>query len=293
MRLAYISFSSLSSFQPDGNVDSSLGMPLADWVEQHIVDPLTGRLHTLLRETAHELASSPPQPPHPTNANSSSKPTTIRDQISLSLYKYPTAAAHLSSLRQLLTHQIDMGALIRAPAELFGSEEVWAGREWKRRRMEESRHENAGEDASAGQDGCKREENIGVGLKENLEKEEYGMAYEGPDLLQHVLDYSAGVITDLDRRLRVGPSVNNAGAPPKRKLEDDEENKGDVDPDSDEPGSGSIKGEGKENTDEDPTFQNLRLNLLALAKRAPLDRIARLPADLVPEHIRLYVPTLG
>ena len=27
-------------------------------------------------------------------------------------------------------------------------------------------------------------------------------------------------------------------------------------------------------------------------KRAPLDTIARLPVDLVPEHIRQYVPTL-
>lgn len=36
---------------------------------------------------------------------------------------------------------------------------------------------------------------------------------------------------------------------------------------------------------EDPVLRNLRLNLLALAKRAPLDTLALLPRDLIPEHI--------
>ncbi|KAJ7754107.1 hypothetical protein B0H16DRAFT_1543695 [Mycena metata] len=43
---------------------------------------------------------------------------------------------------------------------------------------------------------------------------------------------------------------------------------------------------------ESAVLRNLRLNLLALVKRAPLDTIARLPVDLVPEHIRQFVPTL-
>jgi bromodomain-containing protein 7/9 len=43
---------------------------------------------------------------------------------------------------------------------------------------------------------------------------------------------------------------------------------------------------------ESAVMRNLRLNLLALVKRAPLDTIARLPLDLVPEHIRPFVPTL-
>ncbi|KAJ7908859.1 hypothetical protein B0H13DRAFT_2495307 [Mycena leptocephala] len=47
-----------------------------------------------------------------------------------------------------------------------------------------------------------------------------------------------------------------------------------------------------ESTGESAVVRNLRLNLLALVKRAPLDTIARLPVDLVPEHIRQYVPTL-
>ena len=37
----------------------------------------------------------------------------------------------------------------------------------------------------------------------------------------------------------------------------------------------------------------LRMNLIALAKRAPLDQIARLPPELVPPHLRHVVPTIG
>ncbi|KAJ8077212.1 hypothetical protein PM082_001640 [Marasmius tenuissimus] len=44
---------------------------------------------------------------------------------------------------------------------------------------------------------------------------------------------------------------------------------------------------------EDPSMRHLRLNLLALAKRAPLDTIARLPRELVPEQVRQYIPTFS
>jgi bromodomain-containing protein 7 len=37
----------------------------------------------------------------------------------------------------------------------------------------------------------------------------------------------------------------------------------------------------------------LRMNLIALAKRAPLDQIARMPCELVPPHLRHVVPTIG
>lgn len=39
-------------------------------------------------------------------------------------------------------------------------------------------------------------------------------------------------------------------------------------------------------TDEDPLMKQLRLNLLALVKRAPLDQIAKLPQDLLHERSR-------
>ncbi|KAF7329360.1 Bromodomain-containing 7 [Mycena kentingensis (nom. inval.)] len=43
---------------------------------------------------------------------------------------------------------------------------------------------------------------------------------------------------------------------------------------------------------ESKTLRDLRLNLLALVRRAPADTIAVLPAELVPENLRQFVPTL-
>lgn len=37
----------------------------------------------------------------------------------------------------------------------------------------------------------------------------------------------------------------------------------------------------------------LRMNLIALAKRAPLDQIAKIPQELVPPHLRDLIPTIG
>ena len=60
----------------------------------------------------------------------------------------------------------------------------------------------------------------------------------------------------------------------------------------DDKGSGDRDGDEGGEGEEDAVLRDLRLNLLALAKRAPLDKIARLPADLVPEPIRHIVPTI-
>ncbi|KAK7472651.1 hypothetical protein VKT23_000764 [Stygiomarasmius scandens] len=53
----------------------------------------------------------------------------------------------------------------------------------------------------------------------------------------------------------------------------------------------SVKVEDSE-ASEDPVMRKIRLNLLALSKRAPIDTIAEVPKDLVPEHIRQYIPTV-
>ncbi|KAI0300709.1 hypothetical protein B0F90DRAFT_1722600 [Multifurca ochricompacta] len=39
--------------------------------------------------------------------------------------------------------------------------------------------------------------------------------------------------------------------------------------------------------------KELRMNLIALAKRAPLDQIAKIPPELVPSHLRHVVPIVG
>jgi len=58
-------------------------------------------------------------------------------------------------------------------------------------------------------------------------------------------------------------------------------------------GTWELKLQSENGDEENPRLRDLRLNLLALAKRAPLDKIQRLPAELVPEHIRHYVPIVA
>jgi bromodomain-containing protein 7 len=174
-----------------------------------------------------------------------------------------------------------MGSLIREPAELFESENVWAGKEWKRRRIEKLKAECPDLNMHDVKD---EQENVKDG-QENVNDDDE-MVYEGTDMLMHVLDYSAGLIKDLDQRLRSGSRVNLNGGPSLKRSA--EEAGGDIPSDE-----GKINSANEQYPDEDSVLRDLRLNLLALAKRAPLDKIARLPAELVPEHIRHYVPTLG
>lgn len=56
-------------------------------------------------------------------------------------------------------------------------------------------------------------------------------------------------------------------------------------------GTNAAASENENLNDEDPAMKKLRLNLLALAKRAPLDQIMKLPPELVPAHLRHIVPT--
>ena len=246
-------------------------MPLAKWVEANIVDPLTQGRHSLIRETALELArlpvdavssskstvsSGPGQSPplHLSNLPADPRAGTIHTQILASLHFFPPLLLALSSLAHIKMQKIDMGSLIKTPNELFVSEEEWFGKGIKERKAKGAAEEEkmsvdepATTAAVVGVDNLKA-----VKEEEDTRATEYEV--EGPEELSEVLDYVAGVIVELDKRTR----VNGNGV--------------------------------KES--EDALTRNLRLNLLALAKRAPLDTIARLPMDLVPEHIRHFVPTL-
>lgn len=101
---------------------------------------------------------------------------------------------------------------------------------------------------------------------EQSEKEWAGkdLTANGPAEMNTVLDYVAGIISRL-RAERAGSVKVEADA------------------------DAGVDGE----TGESAVVRDLRLNLLALVKRAPVDTIARLPADLVPEDLRHIVPTLG
>jgi len=118
---------------------------------------------------------------------------------------------------------------------------------------------------------------------------------EGPEELSEVLDYVANVILKLDQKIRAGELDGTVKpiATADMQLDDLPAFKSETE-DAPNGKSASPPSSTQAMTPtEDPTIRNLRLNLLALAKRAPLDTIARLPKDLVPEHIRHFVPTLG
>ncbi|KAG2037149.1 hypothetical protein BDR03DRAFT_920496 [Suillus americanus] len=86
---------------------------------------------------------------------------------------------------------------------------------------------------------------------------------EGPAVLEQALEYAVQALEELDRKVQQNDGV---------KVEDDAMD--------------------EDRAEEDPVAKKLRLTLLALAKRAPLDKIAPLPAALVPAHIRKIVPTI-
>ncbi|EAU83578.1 hypothetical protein CC1G_07951 [Coprinopsis cinerea okayama7 len=442
--------------------ERTLGMPLAKWVEKNIVDPLTEGRHALLREAASILytrltkeesgkpASTIPSPlsPHPLIHRA------VADQVSKSLDLYPVANAALAALLSINLHKIDMGALIKAPNELFESEEEWYGKELKERRKAKGEQAQAvgqtasggsatgtttGTGATTGTDvvmGGTTQNGAGVngtsaepeddameveeapqtwaGVDANVtaqaqaqaraQAQGHGQTYtpptasstpgayptsaypatinpgaypasaiptatpysaaatvtpystaaatypttaaatttaipntvttkpvpeteyepEGPEELKEVLDYAAAVILDLNRR-KFGPrsgsvGVSRQGSREMSEVPSVEKEAGEGGANGDGAVDGITNGSGGEGapttttTDgsttaatgngtseapstadgvEDPVLRNLRLNLLALAKRAPLDTIARLPKELVPEHIRQYVPTLG
>jgi bromodomain-containing protein 7/9 len=234
-------------------------MSLAQWVEREIVWHLTDGRHALLQQTAEQLSSLlSSKGKEPTSNPSPSR--SVAEQVYLSLYLYPAAMVALSALLQIKSHKIDMGALIKAPEELFQSEEEWAGKKFREKRKQETpvKSESLSDPMNVETSMDPTDQNANSRTNDAESHEE----------LQEVLDYVADVIVRYDQALRKGiSSTVTQGEPATTKAE--------------EPGG------------EDHTLRNIRLNLLALAKRAPLDTIARLPKDLVPEHIRRFVPTLG
>ena len=177
----------------------------------------------------------------------------ILAQVLRSLHTYPAALVALSSLLHIRLQKIDMASLIRTPEELFLSEEAWAGKRIKERKQAAIKENSAAQDPNAMEIDGKATTSSTYEL-------------EGPEELGEVLEYVAQVMCTLDAKRREGCDGTQVEL---------------------------IKSEDAISSAEDPMIRNLRLNLLALAKRAPLDTIARLPKDLVPEHIRHFIPTLG
>lgn len=257
--------------------DGGLGMPLAKWVEHNVIDALTEGHHDLIRETALLLRDRANI--GDTLTNSTHK--MIAKQINVSLDIYPKAMIALSALLQIQLHKIDMGALIKTPEELFLSEAEWVGKDIKERRAKAGILHPDAQDAME----VEEPERTWVGLDASMANgqpdgasDDYEL--EGPEELNEVLDYVAGVILELNQRLVKADiksrKVKSSAAVKKESVD-----------------TLNCDTESKQDATEDPVLRNLRLNLLALAKRAPLDTIACLPKDLVPEHIRQFVPTLA
>ncbi|KAI0354547.1 hypothetical protein OH77DRAFT_1426157 [Trametes cingulata] len=301
-----------------------LGLPVAKWVEENIVNPLTDGRHALLCEVARILNSLPPTPP-PEPSSSMSIPTPsisassdpIRHQIELSLRTYPAAARALQTLQAISRSQIDLPALIRAPDELFRAEDVWAGREYRekrRREMDEALARDPEKNAAAYLQWAIEEHREAEAGKASTASAVPGagtpgassMAAEDAGMLTYVLEYAANEIAKLAR----GESKSDERPPAENDtipdgdvvMKTEDEDTAPAVPADEEPpavpstvasngvgkSSGPDEGDGSE---EDPVLKKLRLNLLALAKRAPLDQIMKLPPELVPAHLRHIVPT--
>ncbi|GJE90646.1 bromodomain-containing protein [Phanerochaete sordida] len=233
----------------------ALGMPLARYVEESVIDPLTGGRHRLIRQASRVL--------HDPHARIDE---TTAAAVERALHTLPQLARHLVELRKIHMHPLDMAALIQDANELFKADDEWAGkayiearrkeREEELKRAEAERERELGESA----EGTNAMQYLALAVKSHEQAQAATTAPpETPEMLQHALDVSADLIVQLAHQ---------------------------------DTANGDVKTENDEGNGEDPVLRKLRLNLLSLAKRAPLDKISRLPSDMVPEAIRHIVPTI-
>ena len=241
-----------------------LGVPVARYVEDNLVDTVTRGRHGWLRDVLFPAATIAIDPACASLCGDG--PTS---PFHLRLAALPDAARAVASFQEWYKEQLDMAALIRVPEELAKESILEGGRG------------EGGEHAE----------------------------------IERALAWSVEVFNELGRRVRKDEPGENEGGDGYVRVkeeavedahvveEEDEAttNMMDVDAKSEQEGESDVDPSGSESqpeleTDadtkgEDALVKRLRLNLLALAKRAPLDKIAKLPVELVPEHIRGIVPT--
>lgn len=276
-------------------------MGLGQYV-QDVVNELTEGRHALLREAAEQLRVQAYSP----GKLETNSPVAMQTAASLSLV--PEAAVALQALLQIKLQKIDMSALINKPEELFLSEEEWAGKglREKRRALQQKvdttshkRPRLEADDAMEVEEEERSEMDTDAGVVDGASHSTTSantntFEMEGPEELAEVLEYVACLIAELNRHMSTGSGFKSGGdatsgrhcsATPSDVPGGDAGVDETIDGATITPTAGVAPGE-------DPTLRNLRLNLLALAKRAPLDTISRLPLELVPEHIRHYIPTV-
>ncbi|KAJ7242351.1 hypothetical protein B0H12DRAFT_1132403 [Mycena haematopus] len=209
-----------------------LGTTLSAWVAQNVVGPLTEGRHALLQRTALELIMTTPPSNSMHDSNSTDKRPTHPDSSDPDdkLPALVSAALHVRPRA---------AAALAALLQIHAHKIDMAALIHKPADLEQSETEWAGKGLVPGA--------------------------SGPTEMNVVLDYVAGVISQLQADRDGAEAVKQEEAEADERITDGES----------------------------AVVRNLRLNLLALVKRAPLDTIAQLPVDLVPEHIRQFVPTLA
>lgn len=110
-----------------------LGMPLAKYVEQQIVDPLTEGKHGMLRETARLLGTQRDDDVVMSMGPGAWDDSKILAQIHLSELVHP--------LLNVRGQKLDMGSLMREPADLEVSEKEWDGRRYRKEGKMETQDE--------------------------------------------------------------------------------------------------------------------------------------------------------
>lgn len=259
----------------------SLGQYIRD-----LVDELTEGRHSVLRETADQLRVQT------FGSTKIEADSAVAAQTAISLHLAPKAAIALQALLQIRLQKIDMSALINKPEELFLSEVEWAGKGLREKRKLQQKTETVSHKRLCLDDEAMEVEEEEEKQGANTSATTAAFEMEGPEELAEVLGYVSELILELNRRVYAVSAENDMANAHQKPTPTLDTSRGNDDVDGKTDSTTRHTTPVTSTSEEDPTLRKLRLNLLALAKRAPLDTIARLPLELVPEHIRHYIPTL-
>lgn len=248
-----------NELQIDNSNDSSyaaLGMPLAQYVLETVIDPITDGRHRLIREASQRLQ-------YPSRAVD---PSTAA-RVDFSLHTLPKAARQLVELRKVFAEQIDMAALLRKREELYLTDDGWAGKEYtdrqKQKRLEEQKRLESEKERALADGSAHPMQYLAFAIQSHEEAQSSEASpVDSTGMLHYALNYSADLILELAKGVK-----RQREAEGDVKMEDGEAKALDED-------------------GEEPALKKLRLQLLASAKRAPINMISNLPPDIVPERVR-------
>lgn len=229
---------------------------LAEYVEREIVDPLTGGAHARLRAVGRHLCLG------------------IEDDVAReALEDAPRRRARRREAERLSGEKIDISAVLLAPSELYEAEKGWKAlitthdAERKQRRLEEAARTAAAAVKNEPMD-VDNDASSSSSLSYALKASQAAVAQfaasqadaqKEPTLVEFALQRTAAKLDSLAAASSWLADI--------------------VDADVDEKKPNAAR-------PEDEETHALRLQLLALAKRAPIRMIEAVPAQLVPPHVR-------